>query len=98
MLDKLAPPTYQEGYDNAGLLTGSPDWDCTGILCSLDVTEAVVEEAKSRACNLIVAHHPIIFKGLKKITGKTYVERTIIAAIKNDIAIFAVHTLSLIHI
>jgi dinuclear metal center YbgI/SA1388 family protein len=91
-LEKIAPPAYQESYDNAGLITGDAKWNCTGIICSLDATEAVVLEAKAKGCNLIVAHHPIIFGGLKKITGKNYVEQTIIAAIKNDIAIYAIHT------
>ena len=91
-LEALAPLPYQESYDNAGLLTGNKDWNCTGILCTLDATEAVVNEAVQQNCNLIVAHHPIIFSGLKKITGKNYVERTIIAAIKNNIAIYAIHT------
>lgn len=92
LLEQTAPPSLQETYDNAGLLTGSPAWECSGILCTLDATEDVVKEAKQKDCNLIVAHHPIIFGGLKKITGKNYVERTVIAAIKNDIAIYAIHT------
>ena len=91
-LEAIAPLAYQEDYDNAGLLTGSNTWECTGILTTLDATEAVVHEAISRNCNLIVAHHPIIFRGLKKITGKNYIEKTVIAAIKNDIAIYAIHT------
>jgi len=91
-LETLAPNSLQEGYDNCGLLTGCPDDRVTGILVTLDCTEGVVEEALRLKCNLIVAHHPIIFKGLKKITGQTYVERTIIKAIKNDIAIYAIHT------
>ncbi len=91
-LESLAHPSLQENYDNAGLLTGNPGWDCTGIICTLDATEEVVNEAISKKCNLIVAHHPIIFSGLKKINGKNYVEKTIIAAIKNDIAIYAIHT------
>ena len=92
VLETIAPLTLQENYDNAGLLTGRPEWECTGIICSLDSTEEVIVEAKKRGCNLIVAHHPIIFGGLKQITGNTYVERTIITAIKNDIAIYAIHT------
>jgi dinuclear metal center YbgI/SA1388 family protein len=92
ILEQLAPLSYQESYDNAGLLTGNASWDCTGILCTLDTTEAVVLEAKQKNCNLIVAHHPIIFGGLKKITGRNYVEASVIAAIKNDIAIYAIHT------
>jgi dinuclear metal center YbgI/SA1388 family protein len=91
-LETIAPPSLQEAYDNAGLLTGDKNTDCSGVLISLDVTEEVVKEAIEKKCNLIVAHHPIIFKGLKKINGKTYVERIIIAAIKNDIAIYAIHT------
>jgi dinuclear metal center YbgI/SA1388 family protein len=91
-LETIAPLSLQEGYDNAGLLTGSPGWECSGIITSLDVTEAVVMEAAEKQCNLIVAHHPIIFGGLKKINGKNYVEKAVIAAIKNDIAIYAIHT------
>lgn len=91
-LEAWAPSSLQESYDNAGLITGSPEWDCTGIICSLDATEAVIREAKTRGCNLVVAHHPIIFGGLKKINGKNYVEQTIIRAIKEDIAIYAIHT------
>ncbi|HEV3410838.1 MAG TPA: Nif3-like dinuclear metal center hexameric protein [Puia sp.] len=91
-LEALAPPAYQEHYDNAGLLTGSSGWECKGVLVTLDATEEVVLEAVARGCNMVVAHHPIIFGGLKKITGRDYVERSVIAAIKNDIAIYAIHT------
>lgn len=91
-LESVAPFAYQENYDNVGLLTGSTEWDCSGILCTLDSTEDVIREAISKNCNLVIAHHPIIFSGLKKITGKNYVERTVIQAIKNDIAILAIHT------
>jgi dinuclear metal center YbgI/SA1388 family protein len=91
-LERLAPPAYQESYDNSGLLVGDPDQQVTGVLLSLDATEAVVEEAVRRGCNVVVAHHPIVFKGLKKITGRTYVERTVIKAIKNDVALYAIHT------
>lgn len=91
-LESFAPAALQETYDNAGLLTGNDQWECTGIIVTLDTTEDVIKEAIREKCNLIVAHHPIIFKGLKKITGKSYVERTIILAIKNDIAIYAIHT------
>ena len=92
LLDELAPPSYQESYDNAGLLTGHSMLECTGIVCTLDATEEVILEAIEKGCNLIVAHHPVIFSGLKKITGKSYVEKAIITAIKNDIAIYAIHT------
>ncbi len=91
-LESTAPPSLQEHYDNAGLITGNADWDCRGIICSLDATEEVVAEAIAKNCNLVVAHHPIVFGGLKKINGKNYVERAIITAIKNDIAIYCVHT------
>ncbi len=91
-LESLAHPSLQEHYDNAGLLTGDVGWECKGIVCSLDAIEEVVNEAINKKCNLVVAHHPIIFGGLKKINGKNYVERTVIAAIKNDIAIYAIHT------
>ena len=74
VLEEKAPPAYQESYDNAGLLTGLSSQVCTGVLCCLDVTESVVDEAIVQNCNLIVAHHPIIFKGLKRLTGSTYVE------------------------
>lgn len=91
-LETIAPPSLQESYDNAGMLTGNANWPCTGIICCLDALETVVDEAIEKKCNLIVAHHPIIFSGLKKINGSNYIERTIIKAIKNDIAIYAIHT------
>ncbi len=91
-LESLAPPSLQEHYDNAQLITGNAGWECKGIICSLDSTEDVIKEAIERNCNLVISHHPIIFGGLKKINGKNYVEKTIIAAIKNDIAIYAIHT------
>lgn len=91
-LESLAPRAYQESYDNSGLLTGQAFDELTGTLVTLDCTEAVVEEAISKKCNLIVAHHPIIFRGLKRLTGASYVERTIIKAIRNNIAIYAIHT------
>jgi len=92
LLESVAPPVYQEHYDNAGLITGNGDWDCTGILVTLDATEAVVDEAIQKKVNLIISHHPIIFSGLKKINGKNYVERAVIKAIKFDVAIYAIHT------
>jgi dinuclear metal center YbgI/SA1388 family protein len=91
-LHTLAPSSLQESYDNAGLIVGEEQQLCTGILVCLDSIEAVVEEAIEKKCNLIIAHHPIVFEGLKKITGKNYIEKTIIKAIKNDVAIFAIHT------
>jgi dinuclear metal center YbgI/SA1388 family protein len=91
-LESIAPPSYQESYDNAGLITGSGNWEVKGILCCLDAVEAVVDEAIERGCNLVVAHHPIVFRGLKRLNGKNYVERTIIKAIRHEVAIYAIHT------
>ncbi|MEW4924892.1 Nif3-like dinuclear metal center hexameric protein [Algibacter sp. 2305UL17-15] len=91
-LEELAPLSYAEGFDNVGLLVGDKNTKLTGVLVTLDTLEAVVDEAISENCNLIVSFHPIIFKGLKKITGKTYVERVVLKAIKNDIAIYSMHT------
>ncbi|RRB02581.1 Nif3-like dinuclear metal center hexameric protein [Larkinella rosea] len=91
-LEQWAPLAYQESYDNAGLIVGNSAAAVTGVLVTLDVTEAVVEEAIRKNCNLIVAHHPIVFRGLKKLNGRNYVERVVIQAIKNDIAIYATHT------
>ena len=92
LFEQLASSSLQESYDNCGLLTGNDQWECSGILCTLDVTEEIVEEAVQHGCNLIVAHHPLIFGGLKRLTGKNYVEKTVIAAIKKDVAIYAIHT------
>lgn len=91
-LESLAPRAYQESYDNSGLLTGELSQEITGVLVTLDCTEDVVQEAIDRGMNMIVAHHPIIFKGLKKLTGSNYVERTVIKAIRNHIALYAIHT------
>ncbi len=91
-LENFAPLAYQESYDNAGLLVGDKSNALQGVLICLDSTEDVVEEAIARQCNLIVAHHPIIFSGLKKISGTNYIERTVLKAIKNDVAIYACHT------
>ena len=91
-LETFAPLSLQEEYDNCGLLTGQKTWECTGALLTLDCTEAIVDEALATNCNLIIAHHPILFSGLKKLNGNTYIERTIIKAIQNNIAIYAAHT------
>ena len=91
-LELLAPLAWQESYDNAGLITGKKSWNCTGIICSLDATEEVIAEAIEKNCNLVVAHHPILFRGVKKLSGDSYPERAIIKAIKHDIAIYAIHT------
>lgn len=91
-IEKTAHPSLQESYDNSGLITGSLQWECTGVLLCLDALEAVIDEAINKKCNLVLAHHPIVFSGLRSLTGKNYIERTIIKAIKNDIAIYAAHT------
>lgn len=92
LLEQYAPLSTQESYDNSGLIVGSSHQEVTGVLISLDCIEATVDEAIQKNANLIIAHHPIVFKGLKKLNGKNYVERTVIKAIKNDIAIYAIHT------
>jgi dinuclear metal center YbgI/SA1388 family protein len=92
VLEQYAPPALQEDFDNAGLLIGDALGACTGVLVTLDATEAVIEEAKARQCNLVVTYHPILFKGLKRITGQNYVERTVLKAIQSGIAIYAIHT------
>ena len=91
-LEQIAPPQYQESYDNAGLIVGDATAEVKGVIVCLDSTEAVIAEAVSLGCNVVIAHHPIVFKGLKRLNGKNYVERTVIAAIKNDVAIYAIHT------
>jgi len=90
-LESIAPLSLQENYDNAGLLIGDEEMEITGALCTLDSTEEVIEEAITNGCNLVVAHHPIIFGGIKKFTNY-YVHRVIKLAIKHDIAIYAIHT------
>ncbi len=92
VLEALAPLHYAEDFDNVGLLVGDKNNTVSGVLVTLDTLEAVVDEAIEKNCNLIVSFHPIIFKGLKSLTGKNYVERTVLKAIKNDIAIYAIHT------
>ncbi len=91
-LESLAPLDLQESYDNAGLIVGNDSTEVKGILVCLDSIEEVLDEAVKNNCNLIVAHHPIVFSGLKKLNGKNYVERTIIQAIQQNIAIYAAHT------
>ncbi len=91
-LETFAPLSIQEDYDNAGLLVGSQDTEAKGAMVTLDVTEEVIDEAIQQDCNLIIAHHPIIFKGIKRLNGGDHVQRSVIKAIKNDIAIYAAHT------
>ncbi len=92
LLEKLAPTVYQENYDNAGLLVGDRKRKLSGVLLTLDITEEVIDDAIAKNANMIVAHHPIIFKGLKRLTGSNYIERTVIKAIQNNIALYALHT------
>jgi len=92
VLETMAPLAYAEDFDNVGLLVGNQDDKATGVLVCHDALENVIEEAISKKCNFVVCFHPILFSGLKKITGKNYVERAVLKAIKNDIAIYAVHT------
>ena len=92
VLEEWAPAPIAESYDNVGLLVGNPDQEATGVLINLDMTEAVVEEAKAKGINMVVAHHPIWFSGRKRLNGEDYVSRTIISAVKNDIGLYAIHT------
>ncbi len=91
-LEAWAPRSLQEDYDNSGLQVGDPEAGITSALVCLDCTEAVVEEAAAAGCGLIISHHPVIFKGLKSLVAKTYVERTVLAALKHNIALYAIHT------
>ncbi len=91
-LESIAPPMYQESYDNSGLIVGDGNAKVRGVLICLDSIESIIDEAIRNNCNLVIAHHPIVFKGLKRFNGKNYVERTVMKAIKHDIAIYAIHT------
>lgn len=91
-LESIAALSLQEDYDNSGLIVGESDMEVNAALISLDCTEAVIDEAISKGCNLVISHHPIVFKGLKKFNNKNYVERAVMKAIKHDIALYAIHT------
>lgn len=91
-LEKFAPLPLQESYDNAGLQVGLTEVEASGALLCLDVTEDVLDEAISLGCNLVVSHHPLLFGGLKKITGQTMVERCVMKAIQNNLTLYAAHT------
>jgi dinuclear metal center YbgI/SA1388 family protein len=91
-LEEIAPLNYAEDFDNVGLIVGDENNEITGVLVCLDTLENVVDEAIEKKCNLVVSFHPIVFLGLKKLNGKNYVERVVLKAIKNDIAIYAIHT------
>ena len=92
VLESFAPLAYQESYDNCGLQVGNPNAEVTKALITLDVTEEVMNEAVACGCNLVIAHHPLIFSGLKKVIGRNNIERIVEMAIKKDIAIYAIHT------
>lgn len=91
-IEEFAPKNLQEDYDNAGLQVGDPEMTVSAVLLCLDVTEEILEEALDRSCNMIVSHHPLLFKGLKEITGATATERIVIKAIRSGVAIYAAHT------
>jgi dinuclear metal center YbgI/SA1388 family protein len=91
-IEKKFPISMQESYDNCGLITGDKTNEIKGVLLTIDITEEVIDEAIEKKFNLIISHHPIIFKPIKKITGNNYIEKVLIKAIKNDIAIYAAHT------
>ena len=91
-LERFAPLPLQDSFDNAGLQIGLTEMEATGALLCLDVTESVIDEAIALGVNLIISHHPLLFKGLKCIAGQTYVERCVLKAIKNDIVIYSAHT------
>ena len=91
-LETLAPRSWQESYDNSGLIVGDPSDELKGVLVSLDCLESIVDEAISKGANMVVSHHPIVFKGIKQLNGKNYVERTVLKAIRNNIALYAIHT------
>ncbi len=91
-LDSAVPISFQEDYDNCGLQVGSPEKEISAAMLTLDVTEEVIGEALNQKCDIIISHHPLIFHGLKRITGKSYTERVISNAIKNDLAIYSAHT------
>jgi dinuclear metal center YbgI/SA1388 family protein len=91
-IEELAPLAYAEDFDNVGLLVGNYQTEVKGVLVTLDTLEETVDEAIAKNCNLIISFHPIIFSGLKKLNGNSYVEKAVLKAIKNDIAIYATHT------
>ncbi len=100
-LERFAPLPLQEGWDNSGLQVGLTEAEVSGALLCLDVNERIIDEAMDKGCNLVVSHHPLLFRGLKTISDADYVQRTVVKALRNDIAVVSMHTnmdLSLIHI
>jgi dinuclear metal center YbgI/SA1388 family protein len=92
IFEKFAPNNLQESYDNSGLIIGNKEEEVRNILVSLDVTEEIIKEAVEKGCNLIISHHPILFFPVKRLNDNNYVERIIKLAIKNDIALYSIHT------
>jgi len=92
ILEEVAPPHFQESYDNSGLIVGHPEDEVSGVLFCLDSTEEIIMEAVQKGCNMVVAHHPIVFRGLKRLNGFSYVERTVMTAIRKGVAVYAIHT------
>ncbi len=91
-IEQMAPLSYQEDFDNAGIQVGNPEAEVAGVLLCTDVTEDVVREAIAKGRNLVISHHPLIFHPLKKIAGRDHVERIVALAIKNDVNIYSAHT------
>ena len=91
-IENFAPIRLQEDYDNAGLQVGDPDMEVSAVLLCLDVTEEILQEAIERSCNMIISHHPLIFRGLKNVTGKDPIQRIVIEALRNNVAIYSAHT------
>ncbi len=91
-LDSVVPLSFQENYDNSGLQAGNPEAEIRSALIALDVTQKVLEEAVKTGCNLIISHHPLLFSGIKRLTGETYTEKVLLEAVKNDVAIYSAHT------
>lgn len=92
IIEEYAPLSLQESYDNAGLQIGDKNLEASGAMLCIDVTEDIIEEALEKGCNLVISHHPLIFKGIKSVTGKNETERIIIKAIRNNIAVYSAHT------
>lgn len=91
-IEEFAPLSLQESWDNSGWQLGNPDTDCTGVLLCVDVTGKILEEAAQQGCNLVVSHHPLIFKGVKSLTGRNRVERCVADALRRGISVYSSHT------
>ena len=91
-IEQMAPLSYQESWDNSGVQVGNPEQEVKAVLLCVDITEATIDEAISRGANLIISHHPLIFRGVKRLTGRSYIERVIIKAIQHDVVLYSAHT------